>query len=90
MLNTLKSGLVFLAVAGCANAPAEFTGPDGRAAFVVECDGWGEAMPICYERARAKCGGNYDVIASVDDRRPVPSTSVTTSVRNLTFSCRAI
>lgn len=79
-----------LLLAGCSSAPQEFVGPDGRAAFVVACDDWGEAMPVCYTKAREKCGGNFDVVASVNDRKPVPSTSVTTPVRNLTFSCKAI
>ena len=88
-MRVLVVAAIALGMTSCASDPKPFIGPDGRQAFTVTCDDWGEAMELCYSKARTVCGGNYDVIASVDDRKPVPSTAVTVPVRSLSVSCKA-
>lgn len=72
-----KVGLVGLLVLGaCASdpPPRAFTAPDGRPAFAITCSESG--MSVCYDRARASCGGNYDILQTVDGAVPI-SNAVT-------------
>lgn len=52
-----------LVVAGCANAPAAFTAPDGRAGYSIHCGGIEmNGAPDCHRQARELCSGDYDVL----------------------------
>lgn len=53
-------GLVLLA-GGCVSVES-FKAPDGRTAYVIECNGGLQSMAACYNRAAEVCGGEYDVL----------------------------
>lgn len=87
MLGTLKIGLVLVAVvvvAGCASSVRSIMAPDGRAGFVVGCDGWGEAADLCFSKAREACGGDYDIIARTDETSPTRGLT-----RRIEVACKA-
>lgn len=52
-----------LALSGCATAKT-ITGPDGRPAYRVECNGTGKSWGDCIQKAGETCGQRgYDVLA---------------------------
>jgi hypothetical protein len=52
----------------CATAKRTY-GPDGRAAFAIECSGQALSWGKCYEKAGEICGGKgYDVIERNGDQ----------------------
>lgn len=59
-----------LLLTSCATAPTStpFLSPDGRQAFGVNCGDFG--MSACYTAAREACGGDYEVMESVDKTVP--------------------
>lgn len=67
--------VALLGLGGCATdaPPRAFTAPDGRAAFAIQCSESG--MSVCYDRARASCGGNYEVLQTVDGAVPISNPS---------------
>ena len=42
--------------------PNKFTGPGGRTAYSMVCNGIGQTLDACYQRADALCPAGYDVL----------------------------
>lgn len=84
--------LVALAAASCVSdpAPKPFVSPDGRQAFAVDCSQSG--LSACYTRAREACGGDYEIMRTVDGSVPVtnPVTGQLVSLNDqrLYVSCK--
>ncbi len=58
-----------IAASSCATVPAvtPFLSPDGRQAYGILCE---DGMSACYTRAREACGGDYEVMRTVDTSVP--------------------
>lgn len=59
------------ALGSCASAPSvtAFQSPDGRPAFAIDCSDTG--LSSCYTTARESCGGNYEIMRTVDGSVPI-------------------
>ena len=53
--------LASLLLAGCASA-SEIRGPQGRAAYLIECPGVAAALDACFRRADRLCPSGYAVL----------------------------
>lgn len=49
-------------LAGCAAVVKPMTTPDGKAGFLISCDGAADDWTSCYEAATKSCGGRYQVV----------------------------
>ena len=63
----ILSFIVSLVLASCTTIdpqiePNKFTGPGGRTAYSMVCNGIGQTLDACYQRADALCPGGYDVL----------------------------
>ncbi|MDE1180334.1 hypothetical protein [Paraburkholderia sp.] len=63
------------AMGACSSAPPLFL-PDGRATTLVQCPNGSDS---CQQQARAKCGGDYDVIQQSTENGTI----------SLIYACRA-
>ena len=55
--------ILSLIITACANVePAQFLGPNGRAAFSMRCSGFGRTMQACYQKAGEMCPAGYTII----------------------------
>jgi len=63
--------LAALAAVSCVSdpPPTSFLSPDGRQAFAINCSQSG--LSACYIRAREACGGDYEIMRTVDGSVPV-------------------
>jgi hypothetical protein len=63
----ILSVVVSLVLASCTTIdpqiePNKFTGPGGRTAYSMVCNGIGQTLAACYQRADALCKAGYDVL----------------------------
>lgn len=55
--------IALLPLAGCATSSQTF-GPDGKAAYTINCPGGANSWGSCYEKAGSLCGkSGYEVVA---------------------------
>jgi hypothetical protein len=87
-----KSILLVLVVVigGCATAKPTY-GPDGRAAYAVDCSGTAGSWGMCYEKAGSLCGSaGYTVASQSSDKGVIatPSILASTISRSLLVECK--
>lgn len=86
-------GLSF-ALPGCANV-TETYGPDGRAAYSLNCSGTARTWGMCFEAAGEKCGSRgYNIINATTDNGVLVTANqqallaTNTTSRTMLVSCR--
>lgn len=62
MRSTFLMSVVLVALAGCAIAPQQVRGPDGKTAYAMRCSGAGRTLEACYEKAGDVCPTGYSVV----------------------------
>jgi len=59
-------------LASCAIEPKRFVGPNGKAAYSMECSGMGRTLEACYQKAGEICPVGYNIINSTSGTVAVP------------------
>jgi hypothetical protein len=77
--------LAALATASCVSAKP-FTTPDGKPAYLVECDGDSLDISSCYDKARETCGGDYEVLRRSEAQQIIEDIS--TPTRTIEIACK--
>ena len=77
--------LAALAAASCVHVKP-FTTPDGKTAYLVECNGDSLDISSCYDKARETCGGDYEVLRRSEAQQIIEDIS--TPVRTLEIACK--
>ena len=68
----MKSALLLavLALAGCAAVVKPMTTPEGKAGFLVSCDGSADDWTSCYAAATKACNGKYNIVDRNENSTP--------------------
>ena len=61
--------LAALALSACTTKPQQFRGPNGRAAYSMEC---GSSLDDCYKKAGEACPNGYDIIDRASGTVAIP------------------
>lgn len=79
-----------MSLAGCATAKPTY-GPDGKAAYTIECSGTAGSWGMCYRKAGDLCGSSgYKVINQAGDKGLIATGAILTSTqsRSMLVECR--
>jgi hypothetical protein len=72
----LRHTLIALAgaitLASCAIDPKPFVGPNGKAAYSMECSGSGRTLAACYQKAGQLCPAGYNIVGTTSGTVAVP------------------
>jgi hypothetical protein len=60
--------IVFL-VAGCSSSVDKIQGPNGKAAFIVECSSSSDSWSDCYNKTSDLCPSGYNFLAKDQERK---------------------
>ena len=81
-----------LLAGGCVSVES-YTRPDGKTAYLIECNGGIQSMAACMNKAAEVCAGPYEVLNRDQAMAPVATISngtgsmVAASFRTLEVSC---
>jgi hypothetical protein len=71
--------------------PHRLVGPDGKAAYSMNCSGAGRTMDACYQQADALCPAGYDIVESASGLTGVPlmnGGTQTATTRSIVIACK--
>lgn len=70
--------------------PTAFRGPNGGAAFVMQCSGMGRTLEACYQKAGELCPNGYNVVDARTGTAAVGNSGwmVAAPQRSLAVECR--
>lgn len=83
--------LGLFALGGCAVSAKQITGPDGRAAYVMKCSGYGRDRASCLAKAGEICPAGYAVVddsSSTSGAMLIGNTVAVAHRDYLTISCK--
>jgi len=83
--------LSLVLVTSCASIePKPFRGPNGNAAYWMECSGMGRTLDACYEKADELCQRRYVIVDMVTEiiAVPVHSGFIPTPFHSIAVECR--
>jgi hypothetical protein len=57
----------------CNHRGAEFVGPSGRGAYLMDCSGMGRTINACYQKAGQLCPAGYNIVSQSSTPVDIPT-----------------